>query len=66
VIGVLSGLGFHGFYADVIMPAFSQGLKDAGFVEGKNISIEVRQADGHYDRLPSLVFRSHQRIPKSA
>jgi putative ABC transport system substrate-binding protein len=54
VIGVLSGLGFHGFYADVIMPAFSQGLKDAGFVEGKNISIEVRQADGHYDRLPSL------------
>jgi putative tryptophan/tyrosine transport system substrate-binding protein len=54
VIGVLSGLGFHGFYADVIMPAFSQGLKHAGFVEGKNISIEVRQADGHYDRLPSL------------
>jgi putative tryptophan/tyrosine transport system substrate-binding protein len=54
VIGVLSGLVFHGFYADVIMPAFSQGLKDAGFVEGKNISIEVRQADGHYDRLPSL------------
>jgi putative ABC transport system substrate-binding protein len=37
------------------MPAFVQGLKDAGFVEGRNISIEIRDADGHYDRLPSLV-----------
>ena len=36
------------------MPAFVQGLKDAGFVEGRNISIEIRRADGHYDRLPSL------------
>jgi putative ABC transport system substrate-binding protein len=54
VIGILSGWGFRGFYADVIMPAFVQGLKDAGFVEGRNISIEIRRADGHYDRLPSL------------
>jgi len=36
------------------MPAFLQGLKNAGFVEGRNISIEIRLADGHYDRLPSL------------
>jgi putative ABC transport system substrate-binding protein len=36
------------------MPPFVQGLKDAGFVEGRNISIEIRPADGHYDRLPSL------------
>ena len=37
------------------MPAFFQGLKEAGFVEGRNINIEIRQAaDGHYDRLPSL------------
>jgi putative tryptophan/tyrosine transport system substrate-binding protein len=37
------------------MPAFFQGLKDAGFVEGRNLNIEIRQAaDGHYDRLPSL------------
>ena len=55
VIGVLSGFGPAGFFADVIMPtAFVQGLKDAGFVEGRNISIEIRSADGHYDRLPSL------------
>ena len=54
VIGVLSGFGLAGFFAEVIMPAFVQGLKDAGFVEGRNISIEIRRADGHYDRLPSL------------
>ena len=55
VIGVLSGFGPAGFFADVIMPtAFVQGLKDAGFVEGRNISIGIRSADGHYDRLPSL------------
>ena len=53
VIGVLSGLGGLTF-ADAGMPAIVQGLKDAGFVEGRNISIEIRQADGHYDRLPSL------------
>jgi hypothetical protein len=32
------------------MPAFVQGLKDGGFIEGRNILIEIRQADGHYDR----------------
>ena len=61
VIGVLSGLIFQSLKeggrdavpADA-MPAFFQGLKDAGFVEGRNISIEIRQADSHYDRLPSL------------
>jgi putative tryptophan/tyrosine transport system substrate-binding protein len=54
VIGVLSGFGLAGFFADIQMPAFVQGLKDAGFVEGRNISIEIRRADGRYDRLPSL------------
>jgi putative ABC transport system substrate-binding protein len=54
VIGVLSSFGSSSFFAEVVMPAFSQGLKNAGFVEGRNISIEIRLADGHYDRLPSL------------
>src|SRR6516164_10350004 len=54
VIGVLSSLPLPGFFAEVLMPAFFQGLKDAGFVEGRNISIELRLADDHYDRLPSL------------
>jgi putative tryptophan/tyrosine transport system substrate-binding protein len=54
VIGVLSSFGSRGMFADYLMPAFFQGLKEAGFVEGRNISVEIREADGHYDRLPSL------------
>jgi putative tryptophan/tyrosine transport system substrate-binding protein len=53
VIGVLTGFDLS-LYSES-MPAFVKGLKDAGFVEGRNINIEIRQAaDGHYDRLPSL------------
>src|ERR1700722_9265745 len=55
VFGVLTGFDFPNLFSEVGMPAFVQGLRDAGFVEGRNINIEIRQAaDGHYDRLPSL------------
>jgi putative ABC transport system substrate-binding protein len=36
------------------LEAFYQGLKEIGFIEGRNISIELHWAHGHYDRLPSL------------
>src|ERR1700691_6254528 len=36
------------------LAAFVQGLKDTGFIEGNNISIEWRWAEGQYNRLPSL------------
>src|SRR5262245_17557577 len=49
VIGVLYGVSA----ADQAeqMAAFRRGLTEIGFVEGRNVAIEYRWADGHYDRM---------------
>ena len=52
VIGVLS-TGSPSVSSGPIM-AFRQGLSEAGYVEGQNLAIEYRWAEGHYDRLPAL------------
>jgi len=53
VIGFLSSTS-PGLYVTRLQ-AFRQGLKEAGYVEGQNVAIEYRWADGHLERLPSLV-----------
>jgi ABC-type uncharacterized transport system substrate-binding protein len=52
VVGFLHS-GSPGAFAHLVQ-AFHQGLKDAGYVEGQNVAIEYRWADGQYDRLPAL------------
>jgi putative tryptophan/tyrosine transport system substrate-binding protein len=37
-----------------VVAAFRRGLSEAGFVEGQNLAIAFRWAEGHYDRLPAL------------
>jgi ABC-type uncharacterized transport system substrate-binding protein len=37
------------------LEAFRQGLRDLGWIEGQNIALEIRSAEGKYERLPELV-----------
>jgi putative ABC transport system substrate-binding protein len=53
VVGLLNGVSFEGPYA-VAVAAIRQGLQETGFVEGRNLAIEYRAADGQYQRLPEL------------
>jgi putative tryptophan/tyrosine transport system substrate-binding protein len=55
-IGYLSAASLDGYYgySGPQVAAFRQALKESGFVEGQNVAIELRWAEGHYDRLPAL------------
>jgi putative tryptophan/tyrosine transport system substrate-binding protein len=52
VIGFLSGVSPG--LARPYDAGFQQGLNETGYIEGQNVKIEYRWAEGHYDRLPAL------------
>jgi len=52
LVGLLSSASAES-YAGVVK-AFQQGLQESGYVDGRNVTIEYRWAEGHYDRLPAL------------
>ena len=52
VVGFVNPASPGGSYPP--LPAFLKGLGETGFVEGRNVVIEYRWAEGHYERLPAL------------
>jgi putative tryptophan/tyrosine transport system substrate-binding protein len=52
VIGFLSGRSFED--SEYLVAAVKRGLAENGFIDGKNVTIEYRWANGDYDRLPML------------
>jgi putative ABC transport system substrate-binding protein len=52
VIGFLNGASPQGYRQQV--SAFVKGLGESGYVEGRNVAIEYRWAEGKFDRLPAL------------
>jgi putative ABC transport system substrate-binding protein len=52
VIGFLNSGSAKGFQS--LVAAFRQGLSESGYVEGQNLAIEYRWADGDYEKLPTL------------
>jgi putative tryptophan/tyrosine transport system substrate-binding protein len=53
VVGFLSPASPDALFAERLR-GFRQGLKETGYVEGENLAVEHRWAEGHYDRLPAL------------
>jgi putative tryptophan/tyrosine transport system substrate-binding protein len=54
VIGFLNSASPGGYVP--MVAAFRQGLKEAGYVEGQNVAVEYRWAEGQYDRVPMVAL----------
>ncbi len=53
-IGILGNVPLTAPEGALLWGAFIQGLRELGYVEGQNITIEYRSSDGKYERLPDL------------
>src|SRR5262245_41700528 len=62
-IGFLSSLAQSDL--GLVIPGFQQGLNGAGLIEGRNIAIEYRWAEGDYQRLPGQPIWSTEKLPWS-
>jgi len=54
VVGFLNSASPAGYVP--MVAAFRQGLKEAGYIEGQNVTIEYRWAEGQYDRVPVIAL----------
>jgi ABC-type uncharacterized transport system substrate-binding protein len=61
VIGLLCSQSENAFAAYVI--AFREGLRETGYIEGQNVTIEYRWAEGHYERLAGLATELLEQHP---
>jgi putative ABC transport system substrate-binding protein len=61
VVGFLGALSSDAM-ADQLR-AFRQGLKDTGYLEGENVAIDYRWAEGQFERLPALAIELVRRRP---
>ena len=53
VVGVVTSLSSS--FLERYTPALREGLNETGYIDGRNVAVEYRSAEGYYDRLPALV-----------
>jgi putative tryptophan/tyrosine transport system substrate-binding protein len=54
VVGFVNSASVGGF--GFLVDAFRQGLKETGYIEGQNVAVEYRWAEGQYDRVPVIAL----------
>jgi putative ABC transport system substrate-binding protein len=52
----LARIGVLGNEAGIVLEPFRQGMRDLGYVEGRNVTMETRWSEGRTDRLPALAL----------
>jgi putative tryptophan/tyrosine transport system substrate-binding protein len=64
VIGFPNSTSLDGYRP--MLNAFRQGLQESGYIEGRNVAIEYRWAEGRNDRLPAIAAELNARVAPAA